>query len=309
MPFVKEKFHVKHSIPAFLFVMRSFHCSQAEAQRLICKGRLLIEGESIYNPGTVLAPGTVEMVFFRPQGSGLKPLFQTADFMILEKPSGVLVHPNTMATPYSMLDEIRSISGERANAVHRIDMETSGLLLASKHKKAEHFLKNAFEIKKIQKSYLAWVAGEISDSFSVEQSIKINTDYSLSKHKVSIDSSGKAAKTDFVPIRYDKTYDATLLACYPLTGRTHQIRIHLFHMKHPILGDPIYGCDFQTANAYLDGTLSKQERRKRTGASRLMLHAQSLQFRYGAEYFIESKVNFAQERAQLCPKADRQMRY
>ncbi len=61
--------------------------------------------------------------------------------MIFEKPSGVLVHPNTMATPYSILDEVRTIAGDNANAVHRIDMETSGLLLASKHKKAESFLK------------------------------------------------------------------------------------------------------------------------------------------------------------------------
>ncbi len=62
--------------------------------------------------------------------------------MVFEKHSGVLVHPNTMATPYSLLDEIRTIAGDNANAVHRIDMETSGLLLASKHKKSESYLKS-----------------------------------------------------------------------------------------------------------------------------------------------------------------------
>ncbi|MDQ7084839.1 MAG: pseudouridine synthase [Sulfurovum sp.] len=64
--------------------------------------------------------------------------------MIFEKPSGVLVHPNTMATPYSMLDEVRTQAGNKANACHRIDMETSGLLIASKHKNAERKIKGFF---------------------------------------------------------------------------------------------------------------------------------------------------------------------
>jgi len=308
MPFVKEKFHVKQEIPAFLFVMRTFSYTQGEAQRLICKGRLLIEGESIFNPGTRLSPGEVEIVHFKPSGTGVRPLFQNRDFMVFEKPSGVLVHPNTMSTPYSMLDEIRTISGDKANATHRIDMETSGLLLASKHKKAENYLKNAFEVKKIKKSYLAWVDGKLTEPFFVDMSIKINDDYSQTKHKVFIDPEGKHAHTDFKPLYYDERLDASLVACYPLTGRTHQIRIHLFHVKHPILGDPIYGTTFQTANAYLDDTLTHQERFEQTGASRLLLHAQTLHFPYGAEYYIESKVDFREAKALICPKEERTFR-
>ncbi len=302
MPFIKEKFHVKQTIPAFLFIMRQFNYTQGEAQRVICKGRLLVNGESIYNPGTKLEPGEVEIVHFQPQGTGVRPLFQNRDFMVFEKPSGVLVHPNTMATPYSMLDEIRSLCGDKANATHRIDMETSGLLLASKHKRAEHFLKSAFETKKIRKSYLAWVDGALTEPFSVNAPIKVNQDYSLTKHKVMIDTEGKASHTDFTPLLYNQELDATLVACYPLTGRTHQIRIHLFHVKHPILGDPIYGTDFATANAYLDGTLSTQERFEYTGASRLMLHAQTLDFTYGAHYFIESKADFKAMSKEICQR-------
>jgi len=305
MPFVKEKFHVKQTMPAFLFVMRTFDLTQAQAQRLVCKGRLLIEGESIYNPGTKLEPGVVEVVYFVPQSQGRKPLFQTKEFMVFEKPSGILVHPNTMSTPYSMLDEIRALHGENANAVHRIDMETSGLLLASKHKKAENFLKSSFERKMIEKSYLAWVDGKIETPFSVDMPIKVNNDYSECKHKVFIDTEGKHAHTDFKPLQYDETLDATLLACYPITGRTHQIRVHLFHVKHPILGDPIYGTTFETANAYLDDTLTSEERFEQTGATRLMLHAQTLKFPYGATYFIESKENFAGMRELICGKERR----
>jgi 23S rRNA pseudouridine1911/1915/1917 synthase len=210
-----------------------------------------------------------------------------------------------MSTPYSMLDEIRAISGDKANATHRIDMETSGLLLASKHKKAENYLKNAFEVKKIRKSYLAWVDGELTNPFFVDMPIRVNDDYSQTKHKVFIDSNGKHSHTDFTPLHYDESRDATLVACYPLTGRTHQIRVHLFHVKHPILGDPIYGTTFQTANAYLDDTLTPQERFRQTGATRLMLHAQTLRFPYGARYHIESKADFRGMVNEICPKGER----
>jgi 23S rRNA pseudouridine1911/1915/1917 synthase len=144
MPFVKEKFTVPKRMPAFLFIMRQFNFTQGQAQRVLAKGRLLINGESIFNTGDSIE-GEVEVVYFKPSSRENRPLFQNKDFMIFEKFSGVLVHPNTMATPYSLLDEIRTIAGNNANAVHRIDMETSGLLLASKHKKAESYLKTSFD--------------------------------------------------------------------------------------------------------------------------------------------------------------------
>jgi len=304
MPFVKEKFIVDKPTPAFLYVLRHFGFTQGEAQRLIGKGRLLIEGESMLDSGKVIC-GEVEMVYFKAKSRDYKALFQTKDFMIYEKPSGILVHPNTMATPYSMLDEIRHYAGDYANAVHRIDMETSGLLLASKHKNAERFLKNAFEIKSIRKSYLAWVDGELTEPFAVDKGIRINSDYSKTKHKVFIDDGGKKAQTDFTPLHYDEKLDATLVACYPLTGRTHQIRVHLFHMKHPILGDPIYGTSFEASDRYLEGKISEQSRMIETGASRLMLHANTLEFRYGAKYYIESRENFVDMRVEICDKEKR----
>ena len=153
MPFVKEKFTVPERMPAFLFIMRIFNFTQGQAQRVLAKGRLLIDGTSIFNTGASIE-GEVEVVFFKPSSRGNQPLFHNKDFMVFEKYSGTLVHPNTMATPYSLLDEIRTVSGDDANAVHRIDMETSGLLLASKHKKAESYLKGSFENRSIQKSYL-----------------------------------------------------------------------------------------------------------------------------------------------------------
>lgn len=301
MPFIKEKYHIDSPTPAFLFIMHHFGYTQGEAQRLIGKGRLLIDGESLINSGEIIS-GDIELVYFEPKSRSKSPLFQTTDFMIFEKPSGILVHPNTMATEYSMLDEIRTISGDRANAVHRIDMETSGLLMASKHKNAERYLKQAFEQRKIHKSYLAWVDGYLDEPFTVDEPIVKNNDYSKSKHKVLIYRPGRASRTDFVPLRYNDELDATLVACYPLTGRTHQIRVHLFHVKHPILGDPIYGTSFDASDRYLEGRITQEQRWTATGASRLMLHANTLEFDYGAKYMIESKEEFESASALLCPK-------
>jgi 23S rRNA pseudouridine1911/1915/1917 synthase len=296
VPFRSSSFIIEKPIPAFLFVMRTFHLPMKEAQRVVGKGRLLQNGKAITNPGARIV-GEVEVIRFIPAPRGKRPLLATPDFAVFDKPSGVLVHPNKTETPYSMLDEIRALYGENANAVHRIDMETSGLLLVSRHKKAETLLKSAFEHKAIRKSYLAWVHGRIDKPFRVDAPILKNDDYSRTKHKVFIDARGKSAVTDFTPLYYDAELNATLLECRPLTGRTHQIRIHLFHVKHPILGDPIYTCGFEDACRYLDGETDDTHRRLRTGATRLMLHAHTLRFEYeGVRYFIESRYDFLSDK-------------
>jgi 23S rRNA pseudouridine1911/1915/1917 synthase len=291
-------------MPAFLYLMHTFHYTQGEAQRLISKGRLLIDGMSLVHSGDSIE-GNIEIVYFKPHSNGNTPLFHNKDFMIFEKKSGTLVHPKTMETPYSLLDEIRYVGGDKANAVHRIDQETSGLLMASKHKGSETYLKGSFENRTIQKSYLAWVDGKVDKPFSSHEPIKINDNYTNTKHKVFISEKGKASHTDFTPLAYHADLDATLLACYPHTGRTHQIRIHLFHVKHPILGDPLYGTSFETATAYLEDRLDSEARFKETGAQRLMLHAQSLSFNMKQRFYIESKENFAEMKNLICKKNQR----
>jgi 23S rRNA pseudouridine1911/1915/1917 synthase len=304
MPFVKRPFYVEKPTKAFLYIMKKLNFTQGEAQRLIAKGRVLIDGKSIYNTGATIE-GDIEMVYFEPKSRGVKPIFVDKNFLVFDKPSGVLVHPNTMATEYSMLDEVRTHSGQNANGTHRIDMETSGLFLASRHKDAERFLKGSFERKTIKKSYLAWVTGKLTEPFSVEEPICIRKDYSDNKHKVEICKEGKYAKTEFKPLEYDEELDTTLVECKPLTGRLHQIRLHLFHVKHPILGDPIYGTSFEASDNYLDGTISVKERFIATGATRLLLHAQALHFPYGANYSIYSKVSFLNAKNEICGKDER----
>jgi 23S rRNA pseudouridine1911/1915/1917 synthase len=279
-------------MPAFLFVMRQFGMTQGEAQRVIDRGRLVIDDTPMTDKSARIQ-GNVHVVHFVPEPRGNVPIFVHKDFAVFDKPSGILVHPNKTQSPYTLLDEIRAHSGQHANAVHRIDQETSGLVLASRHKQAESYLKNAFERKAISKSYLAWVDGRIEEDFEVDAPIRVNQDYSQTKHKVCIDfERGKPSKTLFEILEYDHDHDATLLRCRPLTGRTHQIRIHLFHVKHPILGDPIYTTTFEVTTEYLEERLSTEERLYHTGANRLLLHAQTLEFTYGHRYFIESRFDF-----------------
>ncbi|MEA3456059.1 MAG: RluA family pseudouridine synthase, partial [Campylobacterota bacterium] len=301
MPFVKKRFVVPEEVQAFLYLIRAFDMRQGDAQRLIARGRLLINGKSMFDSSRKIE-GEIELVYFEAKSRGVDPLFEAKDFLVYEKESGVLVHPNTMATEYSLLDEIRDYAGDDANAVHRIDMETSGLLMASKNKKTEPSLKMLFEKRKIKKIYLAWVDGYIDNPFQVDARIKVRDNYDFDKHKVCVDDAGKHAQTYFEPLQYNKNLDATLLTCSPHTGRTHQIRVHLFHVKHPILGDPIYGSSFEAANDYLEGQLKNEDRLRETGASRLLLHAQSLKFHYKSDYEIVSRVDFEKMKSLVCEK-------
>ena len=291
MPFVKEEFFLDESVKAFIFVMREFGVSMSQAQRMIDRGRVLLDGCELKDKSQELK-GRVEVVHFKPTSRGLKPFFKTKDFIVFDKPSGVLVHPKKMTTPYSMLDEVRSFGGVNANSTHRIDKETSGVLLASLNQNAESHLKSSFEKKLIKKRYLAWVFGEVKESFEVKKSIILNDDYSKTKHKVFIDDRGKEAKTLFKPIFYHREKDITLIECIPLTGRTHQIRIHLFFAGYPIVGDPLYGRSFDVAEAYLEERLSEKDRFYYSGAKRLMLHSHRLEFEYKNRFIIVSQDNF-----------------
>ena len=301
MPFAFDCFKVDEPTMAFIVLLRRYNIELREAQRLIARGRLICNGETVEIKNQKIS-GEMKVLIFKPESRGYSPIFKTNEFMVFDKPSGVLVHPNKVLTPYSMLDEVRTFGGEKANGVHRIDMETSGLFLASTNRENEIKLKTMFERKEIKKSYLAWVRGNTKEQFAVDAPIKTRDDYSTKKHKVEIADDGKKAITNFTKLLYSEELDASLLHVEPLTGRTHQIRIHLFHMKHPILGDPLYGTTFETAEAYLEDRLSVKERQLLTGANRLMLHANTLEFTLNCRYYIKSRVNFKDLSTEITPK-------
>ncbi|MEA2111761.1 MAG: RluA family pseudouridine synthase [Campylobacterota bacterium] len=295
MPFVRKTFYAEKKQKAFLFLIRNLGYTQKEAQRLIAKGRLLVNNEPMtYTAGSI--EGEFEFIYFEPITKGLIPLFQTKDFVIFDKPSGVLIHPQSRRTPYSLLDEIKFQFGRDANITHRIDQETSGIVLSAKHKQSEIDLKMMFQERDMQKYYLALVHGQIDSILHVNEPLLRKQDISaMVRTVVKVNPEGKASETTIIPLQFFPELNMTLVEAKPLTGRQHQIRVHLFHVKHPIVGDPIYGQSDENVLRFLDRELSTKERIELSGASRLLLHANKLEFNYGCKYSITSKTDFIKE--------------
>ncbi len=292
MAYIKKQYYSKERVKVFKFLMETFDIDLKEAQRWIDKGRVFFKGR-VVTKKAMSFKGKIEVVVFETVSRDLKPIFQTKDFLVYDKPSGVLVHPQNRHTEYSITHEVKNKFGKEANIVHRIDKETSGLLLCSKHKKAEKDLKLLFENREVKKEYIAKVRGKFPDKIEVDKPISRNHEFDDIKLKVFIDEkNGKPSKTIFELLEYDKNSDISLVKAKPLTGRQHQIRVHLYHIGFPILGDPLYGVDFENAEAYLDGKLDKESRIKITGAERLLLHAYKLEFKYKNRFIIVSDKTF-----------------
>ena len=296
MPFVLKDFYAPKRIKAFLFFIRELGYTQRDAQRYIAKGRIFINGEVMKDPAGEIE-GLFQCVMFEPVSRGLAPIFQTDSFALFDKPSGVLVHPQNRNTPYSMVDEIRHRFGPHANITHRIDQETSGLLLAATNKQSERTLKLMFENREMDKRYLAIVHGKVEHDMNIEAPlIRREDDSSLVRMVVKVHVEGKPSKTEIKVLEYFPELDMTLVEAKPLTGRQHQIRVHLFHVKHPIVGDPIYGQKEEDVVRFLDKGISAEERLEKSGAKRLLLHASRLAFTLdGIRYDLVSKHDFMSE--------------
>ncbi len=278
---------------AFLYLIQELGYTQKEAQRLIAKGRLFVNDEPMTRTAGEIE-GEFEFIYFEPITKGLLPTYEEEEFVVFDKPSGVLIHPQNRYTPYSLIDELKYQYGRNANITHRIDQETSGLVLCAKNKQSERDIKMMFEQREMQKKYLALVHGKIEKDFVVEAPLlRAEDESAIVRMVVKVDKRGKASKTDFRPLEYFSELNMTLVECSPHTGRQHQIRVHLFHVKHSIVGDPIYGQSEKNIIKFLDRELSEEERIKNSGAKRLLLHANELGFElYEKSYSIKSKVDF-----------------
>ncbi|BCX78608.1 RluA family pseudouridine synthase [Campylobacter sp. 19-13652] len=430
--------------------------------------------------------GELFLLRYVPRPKGLKPIFECDEFGVFDKPSGVLSHPNGRGCEYSLYDEIYALWGESACVAHRLDKDTSGLIIVAKNTAAAKQLKGAFEARAVQKRYVALLRGRVDKaellsaglvrdmvelderfcgvldksealslksepfcsagasecdvgrsfslgrsgasscdlgqsgaelasfsavkngpvSWSVAENLnrdeiglanlntpkncdlnptshdKVKTAQSseqsterqaprqvqlseqntkqseqnvalddgaahgsavaggsglaergllreiggqgeqyiyavagrdeldkggmrsacgfdfavaaplelvgqegVAKVKMGVKTDGKPAITLVRVLEYLPQLDATLVECEPLTGRQHQIRVHMFHMKHHILGDPLYGVSDETARAILDGEIAGDEQARATGWHRLCLHASWIKFSFaGREY-------------------------
>lgn len=288
MAYTLKKFVLEKPTLAFRFLMDTFGVSMGEAQKMIDRRRVFVDDEQLLKKSALIV-GNIGVVVFEGVSKGLKAVFETEDFAVFDKPSGVMIHPRKRSDGYTLNDEIKSLYGKDANAAHRIDKSTSGLVLVGKHKQAEIELKRLFATRQIQKSYFALAHGEVNDVLIIDEKLKRDVETSQIRLKVHIDERGKEAQTKINPLHYFADKNATLVEAIPYTGRQHQIRAHLFHVKHHIVGDPIYGVNEEDAERFLDGTMNADEQFEITRSSRLLLHAQSLSFKHkGISYKIES---------------------
>ncbi|MDA3062716.1 RluA family pseudouridine synthase [Campylobacter sp. JMF_14 EL1] len=262
------------------------------AQRLCDKGRVLDSSGAVMAKNSV-ANGEIFLIDYKCEPKGVRAIFESEEFAVFDKPSGVLSHPNGRHCKYSLYDEIWSLYGRSAAVVHRLDKETSGLIMVAKNLASLNSLKTLFENRAVKKSYFALVSGRVERDFVVDEPIGESLETDEVAIKMRICENGKKAITEIYPIEYFSEFNASLVRAVPLTGRQHQIRLHLFHVKHKILGDPLYGTDTATFEAILDDKLSVCERINLTGASRLCLHAANLSFEFNGQiYDIQTKADF-----------------
>ena len=236
------------------FVAAETELSRTQAQRLIREGDIRLNGKAVKPNVTVAAGDLVDITYPDPVETDVLPenipldiLYEDEDLLVVNKPQGMVVHPapghegGTLVN--ALLYHIRDLSGIggelRPGIVHRIDRMTSGLLVVAKNDTAHRVLSDQFRDHSAHRSYVALVDGNIR-----EESGKV--DAPLARHPVdrkrmAIVPGGREAVTHWrVAARYGQY---TLLQIELETGRTHQIRVHLYSIQHPVTGDDVYGRD------------------------------------------------------------------
>ena len=296
MPYIKKEFKTIKGKKIEEFLTQDIPIDSKLLLTLLEKGKITDENNSRLQKNQTIKSNFIYIIIFEAQTKGLKPIFDSLHFAIFDKPSGIMVHPSShQLNIYTLLDEIKYLFGDKGSLVHRIDAETSGLVLVAKNAFSDMILKNMFEEKLYTKKYKALVENEIKEELIINS--PITNDTGLIKLKMKTDLKGKESTTIIKPISYDKEKNQTLVSAIPLTGRQHQIRVHLNFIGHKIVGDPLYGVDESFADDFLKNKISQEKREEITKAKRLMLQADYLEFEFlDTKYMISSKQNLENEK-------------
>ncbi len=267
--------------------------SRSRLKALVQEGHLRLGGATITDPSRKIKPGEsyslivppAEEAIPQPQDIPLRVVFEDAHLIVIDKPAGLVVHPAPGNLDHTLVnallhhcgDSLAGIGGvKRPGIVHRIDKDTSGLLVAAKTEAAHHGLAALFARHDIERTYLALVNGQPNPAQgSIEAAIGRDP---KDRKRMAIRASGKPAITHYGTeriLRDANSYAfASLLRCQLETGRTHQIRVHLASIGHGLLGDPIYGRGRPAKGAKLSDTAKAAL----GGFKRQALHAAVLGF-------------------------------
>ncbi len=229
--------------------------SRSRVKALIEDRRVAADGATITNPSFRVKPGQILTITVpppiddrpAPQAIALDIRYEDAELLVLDKPAGMVVHPapgNPDLTLVNALlahcgDSFQGIGGvRRPGIVHRIDKDTSGLMVVAKTERAHAALSTGFAERTIERAYWAVVWG-VPEPRQGEIDAPIGRS-PLNRKKMAVVASGKPARTLYRVVR-PLGLAASLVECRLKTGRTHQIRVHMTERGHPLVGDPVYG--------------------------------------------------------------------
>jgi 23S rRNA pseudouridine1911/1915/1917 synthase len=222
--------------------------SRSSAAKLVEGGKVSVNGAAQLKPSYRVKPGDGisidydETVQIQVPDIDIPVLYEDDDCVVINKPAGVLSHSkgafNPEATVATWLSgRVKGLEGERAGIVHRLDRGTSGVMICAKTPEALAWLQKQFSQRKTAKEYAAVVSGEPAEREAV-----IDMPIERNPKKPQTFRAGAGGKPAVTAYKVLKTVDGrSLLELKPETGRTHQLRVHLAKIKHPILGDELYG--------------------------------------------------------------------
>lgn len=199
------------------------------------------------------------MINYQPPQTEPKIIYLDDDLIIVDKPPELLTVPGRRPEHRDCLLSRIQLGYPEALIVHRLDMSTSGLLILARNNTAHRHLNRQFELRQVKKIYLAVVSGRIEPAAG-EINLPLNRDWPNRPRQIIDHERGKPAQTDYRLVQYDSATDTSRVELRPFTGRTHQLRVHMQALGHPILGDDLYA-DAATLNQ----------------ADRLLLHAAVLE--------------------------------
>ena len=226
--------------------------SRSNIQKLIRQGFILVNGLVAKTSQEVHAGDTIRITFPPPEPESplpepipLKIVYEDNDLIVVDKPAGITVHPAPGYTAHTLVNAILAhcpdIAGlgdpMRPGIVHRLDKDTSGLLIVAKHTAAQQYLISQFKTRSVSKCYLVLVKGRPEPAKGIIEA-PIGRDPGNRK-RMAIVEDGRYAKTAFTVKEY--LDDHALLEVTIETGRTHQIRVHLAAINFPVVGDRVYG--------------------------------------------------------------------
>lgn len=221
------------------------HLSRAYVQKL-CEAEEILINDKPTKTGYKIRVGDKLTILYQPSNEqipdiDLPVLYEDDDCMVLNKPIGVLSHSkgafNPEATVATFLSaHITGMDGDRAGIVHRLDRATSGVIIGAKNSPALAWLQKQFSQRKVKKTYVAIVLGQLPNEHAIiDMPIERNP---RKPQTFRVGAQGKSALTEYRVIQSNDTY--SMLQLLPQTGRTHQLRVHLANLGHPIVGDTLY---------------------------------------------------------------------